>query len=103
LLGSDLETDNATTFAARQQIFNEQVYAAVAGWRLRGQARSHGDDWGNSGRVVFCTRSVPRGCKSVVIQSQAACRQDELVGGKPPVGKVTFTLTLCEEKTRRLV
>jgi hypothetical protein len=26
-----LETDNETTFVARQQIFNKQVYAAVAG------------------------------------------------------------------------
>jgi hypothetical protein len=31
LLGSDLETENETTCAARQQIFNKQVYAAVVG------------------------------------------------------------------------
>jgi hypothetical protein len=31
LLGNDLETNNETTFAARQQIFNKQVYAAVTG------------------------------------------------------------------------
>jgi hypothetical protein len=31
LLGTDLERDNETTFAARQQIFNKQVYEAVDG------------------------------------------------------------------------
>jgi hypothetical protein len=31
LLGTDLETHNETTFAAKQQIFNKQVYATVAG------------------------------------------------------------------------
>jgi hypothetical protein len=29
LLGSDRETDNETTSAARQQILNKQIYAAV--------------------------------------------------------------------------
>jgi hypothetical protein len=62
LLGSGLETDNKTTFAARQQSFNKQVYVAVAGWRLRGQARSHG--WlGQHWNRVFSTWSVPRGYK----------------------------------------
>jgi hypothetical protein len=31
LLGSDLETDNETTFAARQHIINKHVYATVTG------------------------------------------------------------------------
>jgi hypothetical protein len=29
ITGNDLETNNKTTFAAGQQILNEQVYAAV--------------------------------------------------------------------------
>jgi hypothetical protein len=29
--GSNLETDNETTFTARQQIFNKQEYVAIAG------------------------------------------------------------------------
>jgi hypothetical protein len=29
LLGNDLETNNETTLAGRQQILNKQVYAAV--------------------------------------------------------------------------
>jgi hypothetical protein len=35
----------------------------VARWRLRGQARSRGYDWGNNGRAVFSTWSVPIGYK----------------------------------------
>jgi hypothetical protein len=31
LLGSNLETESKRAFAARQQIFNKQVYAAIAG------------------------------------------------------------------------
>jgi hypothetical protein len=38
LLGSGLEVDNETTFAARQQIFNKQVYTAIA---RQGLANKH--------------------------------------------------------------
>jgi hypothetical protein len=46
LLGNNLETNNETTFADRQQIFNKQIYAAVAGFR--------GDDWSTSMNGVIC-------------------------------------------------
>jgi hypothetical protein len=44
LLANDLEIDNERTSAARQQILNKQVYAAVIEQRFGKQTRSHGND-----------------------------------------------------------
>jgi hypothetical protein len=60
VLRNDLETDKEIIFAARQRILDKQVYAVVSRLRLRKQARSHGDNWGNNGRAVFSSWSVPR-------------------------------------------
>jgi hypothetical protein len=54
LLYNDLETNNETTFAARQQILNKQLYAAVIEHRLLKQTRSQGNDWSTTVNGVFC-------------------------------------------------
>jgi hypothetical protein len=44
LLGNGLERNNETTFAAKQPILNNEIYAAIAEYRLRRQIYSHGND-----------------------------------------------------------
>jgi hypothetical protein len=53
LLGYDLETNTETTFVAKEQILKKQVYATVAGQRLRRQARYHGTGWAITINDVF--------------------------------------------------
>jgi hypothetical protein len=45
LLDNDLETNYEPTSAARQQILNNQVYAAVTEEHFRKQTCFHGNDW----------------------------------------------------------
>jgi hypothetical protein len=54
LLGNNLETNNETTFAARQQILNKQVCAVVAGYSFCKQTRSHGNGRSTTINGVFC-------------------------------------------------
>jgi hypothetical protein len=62
--GNDLDTNNETTFATREQIPNKQVYVAVTEERLRKQTRSHGKDWSTKMNCVFYvapTKELPVG------------------------------------------
>jgi hypothetical protein len=106
LLGSDLETDNDTTFAASQQIFNKQEQTAGARERLDKHVPAAMDTHATTeepletalfyavsakglyNEGIFArtiTASVQLENKNSGRGSQGACRQDELIDGKPPV------------------
>jgi hypothetical protein len=51
-MGNDRKTNNETS-AARQQILNKQIYAAITEKHLHKQTCSHGNNWSMTMNGVF--------------------------------------------------